>query len=110
MIQKKERIPEIFYSEDGCYIRRLVPYHQVFIKRVEDSKPDLPTTVSIVPLGLKIQFHNFPTFPNSIYPGKLSQGIITCLGNAELFRCEDTLSKVHRAVICPRGCPVLSGL
>lgn len=90
--------------------RWLVPYHQLFIYRVKDSKPDLLTTLSIVSFVLKTQFPNFPTFPNSIHPGKLSQRIIMCLGNTELFRCKDTLSKVHRAVICPLGFPVPSGL
>lgn len=50
------------------------------------------------------------TFPNAIHPGKLSQRVIMCLGNSELFRCEDTFSKVHRVVICPVGFPVPSSL
>lgn len=78
--------------------------------RAQNSKPDLLTILSIVSFGLKIQFHNFLTFSNSIHPGRLSQRIIMCLGNSELFRCEDTFSKVCRAVICPVGFPVPSSL
>lgn len=88
--------------DDFCHIRPLC--------RVQNSKPDLLSTLSIVPFGLKIQFHNFPTFPNSIHPRRLSQRIIMCLGKSELFRCEDTFSEVCRAVICPVGFSVQSSL